>query len=74
MMITQNPQKTTKGKCPTCGAKNVPRGMHCRLCLCDMLGGNPIGTTKKFLADMRKQKRVRPLPFRGMVELYEEAI
>jgi len=66
-----------KGICPTCGDCNVPKGMHCRMCLCDILGNNPIGTTRRFILDQRNEKRRKqaiqnkPLRFRSLTELYE---
>ncbi len=66
-----------RGICPTCGDPNVPRGMHCRMCLCDILGNQPIGTTRRSVLDKRNNKRrerlgqIKPLRFRSMMELYE---
>ena len=60
----------TEGICPTCGKKNVPRGMHCRECLCDILCSHPIGTTRRFILDNRNRKR-RPTPPKSIAEIYQ---
>lgn len=49
-----------KGTCPTCNAP-APKGMHCRSCLCDILGGQEIGTTKAFMKEQRNAKRRKPI-------------
>lgn len=59
-----------KWMCPTCGKKNIPRGMHCRECLCDILGSQPIGTTRRFRLDNRNLKR-KPTPPKSIAELYQ---
>ena len=46
-----------KWNCPTCDAPNIPKGMHCRSCLCDILGGLPIGSTKKVMREKRRKKK-----------------
>lgn len=45
-----------KGKCPTCNAP-APKGMHCRACICDILGDQEFGTTKAFLREQRNAPR-----------------
>ena len=49
-----------KWNCPTCGKPNIPRGMHCRECLCDIFGSQPIGTTHRFLLEYRRRKPPAP--------------
>jgi hypothetical protein len=66
-----------KWDCPTCGKAGIPKGMHCRSCLCDILGNTPIGTTRRYILDERNAKRrerlglFKPLRFRSLIELYE---
>ena len=76
-MITENQKKTTKGLCPTCQAPNVPNGMHCRNCLCDIFSGEPIGTTKRIILDRRnaaRRARLESFRFRSVAELYQTAM
>ena len=59
-MLTEN-RKKPRGICPTCQDPNVPPGMHCRNCLCDILEGLEIGSTKMFLREIRNAKRRKPI-------------
>ena len=59
-----------KGICPTCGKKDVPRGMYCRECLCDILGNQPIGTMHRWLLD-RRNGRKNPAPPKSIAEIYQ---
>ena len=58
-----------KWNCPTCGQPNVPEGMHCRDCLCDILSEEPIGTMARFVKDQRNSRREsRAKPVRMVIE------
>lgn len=46
-----------KWDCPTCDAPNIPKGMHCRSCLCDILCGELIGTSRDITRAQRKAAR-----------------
>lgn len=54
-MITES-HKKSKGICPTCQEQGVPEGMHCRNCLCDILCGETIGTTKRIMKERRNNR------------------
>ncbi len=43
-----------KWNCPTCRAPNIPKGSHCRACICDILSGSPIGTTARLMREERR--------------------
>ena len=58
--------------CPTCNKKIVPEGMHCRECLCDIFGDQPIGTTHRWILDIRKIKR-KATPPKSMAEICQFA-
>lgn len=45
-----------KGICPECG-NPAPKGMRCRECLCDILGGYEIGFTKALTKQIAKERR-----------------
>lgn len=46
-----------KSNCPTCGKANVPKGMHCRSCVCDILTGAPIGTADEVTRITRNKRQ-----------------
>lgn len=62
-----------KWNCPTCGAPNIPKGMHCRSCICDILSGTPIGTTARLFKEKRKAQRDKSRPIKMLLytDLYE---
>jgi hypothetical protein len=56
--------------CPTCNKKIVPKGMHCRECLCDIFANQPIGTMHRWLLDIRNAKRKKTPP-KSIAEIYQ---
>jgi hypothetical protein len=46
--------------------------MHCRYCLCDILGNEPIGTAREFYLQKRREKR-KTSPPKSILEIYNTA-